>query len=302
MNPVRKWIRDIFGFSGNEINGFMILIPLMILLIFSEPAYHSWVASEQRQYPDDVRKLDSLLTPAANSPGAANKTPVTYEVGSFGFDPNKASTETLRKLGFSEILATRIAAYRSKGGVFRVKSDLLKIYGLDSTLYKRLYLFIKLPSRPLYQDQQVPAAKGSGKQSVSKPFDINTADTILLKKVYGIGSVLAARIIKFRDALGGFVKPEQLNEVYGLDSVVVKRLLKVGFVKADFVPEKLNINTADEEKLSGHPYIRRKLAGALVSYRFQHGDFKDITDIKKLSIMRPDEMERLLPYLKTVDE
>lgn len=303
MNPVRKWIRDIFGFSGSEINGFLILIPLMAVLIFSEPLYHSWMAHGERRYPEDARKLDSLLAHWPQSTLPSGENPVVQPVALFSFDPNTASVEELRKLGFSSTSANRIAAYRRKGGVFRIKSDLLKIYGLDSTLYKQLYAFIKLPSSRLHQAKRLrgPTRKWSEEKWVKKTFDINTADTILLKTVYGIGSTLAARTVKFRVALGGFVRSEQLNEVYGLDSVVVQRLLKVGFIDPEFIPEKININTADEKTLSGHPYIRSKIAGALIRYRFQHGDFMEVSDIKNLSIMRPDEVDRLLPYIKVRD-
>lgn len=300
MNPVRKWIRDIFGFSGNEINGFLILLPLMMLLIFSEPLYHTWMATRPRSYPQDIEAMDSLLArwpPAKTSPGQA---PVIQEVSMFEFDPNTASVQELRRLGFPENLANRIAAYRSKGGGFAVKSDLLKIYQLDSSLYKRLYSYIRLPSRRLKQDKR-PGTATFGKKDVNKSFDINTADTILLKSVYGIGPVLAARIVRFRDALGGFVRTEQLHEVYGLDSAVVRKLLMVGFIHPDFVPAKININSADEKKLSAHPYIRKKIAGALIHYRFQHGDFADINDIKRLSLIGANEAERLLPYLKITD-
>ena len=301
MNPFRKWIRNLFGFSGNEINGFLILIPLMVLTIFSEPVYHSWVAASGREYAGDIRALDSLAqlpVKVVEPDKAAARQPVAL----FQFDPNHSSISELRQLGFSETSSTRIAAYRAKGGVYSVKSDLLKIYGLDSSLYKRLYNYINLPAGPLARERNFRTSrKRSERTSVTKSFDINTADTLLLKTVYGIGPVLATRIIRFRDALGGFVRPEQLYEVYGLDSAVVQRLQKLVFITPDFIPEKVNINTADEQKLSGHPYIRRKLAGALISYRFQHGDFMDITDIKKLSIMRAGEIERLLPYLKTED-
>ena len=40
----------------------------------------------------------------------------------------------------------------------------------------------------------------------------------------GIGSVLSRRIVKFRDALGGFVSIDQLYKVYGLDSSVIKNI------------------------------------------------------------------------------
>lgn len=308
MNAVRKLIRDVFGFSANEINGFLILLPLMIVLLFSEPLYRAWLANQPLGYAEDQQKLDSLI---ANSDSELTRSPTfsTIErVSPFIFDPNTASIEQLRSLGFPRILATRIAAYRQKGGVFRARTDLLKIYGVDTALYHQLYPYINLPARSRFASKGARSPK-AGRRGPSEKralksketFDINTADTILLKSVYGIGSKLALRIIKFRDALGGFVKPEQLNEVYGLDSSVVKRLRDVSFIKSDFVPLRININIAGEKQLSAHPYIRYKIAHALISYRYQHGDFADVSDIRKLSIIGEQEVERLLPYVKVND-
>jgi DNA uptake protein ComE-like DNA-binding protein len=299
MNSIRKWIRDVFGFSGNEINGFLILIPLVVVAIFSEPLYHRFIASRQRQYPDDAKALDSLIA----SWKTAEKTAKLRIADSlFDFDPNTARLAELRCLGFSENSAKRIAAYRLKGGVFRIKSDIMKIYGLDSTLYKQLYRYIRLPAQHVTTSlQERPSGSRKREVKTNTRFDINSADTVRLKTVFGIGSKLAARIVKFRDALGGFVNNEQLYEVYGLDSVVVKRLFEIGFIKPDFAPEKININTAVERELSGHPYIRYRIARALMSYRFQHGDFMDVNDIKKLSAIPPEELDRLLPYLKVSD-
>jgi competence protein ComEA len=307
MNSIKKWIRDIFGFSGNEINGFLILIPLMLLLIFSEPIYSALVANQARHYERDTKKLDSLVAVWNIHVAETETTPLDKSDSLFSFDPNTTSVEQLRSLGFSPASANRIAAYRLKGGVFRIKADLMKIYGLDSALYKQLYPFIQLPSERLVRssDRGKPLQRLKfepfGKKEVKKTFDINTADTILLKGVYGIGSKLAARIVKFRDRLGGFIKPEQLNEVYGLDSMVINRLLKMSFIKEGFIPMKINVNKANEKQLSGHPYIRYKIARALVTYRFQHGDFMDASDIKKLTMIKPEEVERLLPYIKVND-
>ena len=47
--------------------------------------------------------------------------------------------------------------------------------------------------------------------------DLNSADTTLLKRVPGIGSSFARRIVKYRDLLGGYYVVEQLQEVYGMD-------------------------------------------------------------------------------------
>ena len=304
MSFIRRWIRDLFGFSATEINGFLILIPLMLLFVLSKPVYHSWMAGQPGNTRPDSLLLDSLI--AVWSPASVPEDSAR-QIDYFPFDPNTASVEDLRRLGLNEIPAKRIAAYRSKGGVFRVKSDLLKIYGLDSALYNQLYGYIRLPTRVVSVSARegttaTPRPRVPKKTDVNPAFDINTADTLLLKSVYGIGSTLAARIVKFRDALGGFVRPEQFYEVYGLDSMVVKELRGVTFIKDGFVPQKINLNTADEKQLSAHPYIRFKLARLLVSYRFQHGDFLHASDIKKLSTIKPEEMERLLPYLKVADQ
>lgn len=302
MNPVRKFVRDLFGFSGNEINGFLILLPLMLTMLFSEPLYRAWVSRTARYYPAEERRLDSLITHWDNSRLPGVERPAPQEIALFPFDPNIATVTELRQLGLSEISSKRIAAYRRKGGVFRVKSDLLKIYGLDSSLYKRLYTYIKLPPRRVFQEKvrgSASPAQRTGRDD--KTFDINSADTILLKSVYGIGPTLAARILRFRDALGGFVRKDQLYEVYGLDSAVVERLMAVCFLDPDFTPRQLNINTAGERELAAHPYIRGKIAAALVTYRFQHGHFGSVNDIKRVSVIGTRGAERILPYIKTTD-
>lgn len=296
MKRIRRWIRDVFGFSGTEINGFLILIPLMLILVLSEPLYHRWMAGRARQA--DTKQFDSL---AALWDTAGQREPAAQAVALFQFDPNTVEVDELVSLGVGEVLANRIAAYRRKGGVFRVKSDLLKIYGLDSALYHQLYDSIKLPVRPGWHNGKRTSRLELSNRQHAKKFDINIADTLQLKSVYGIGSRLAARIVKFRESLGGFVKRDQLFEVYGLDSVTVTRLLEICFIAADFVPEKININTASERRLSEHPYISNHLARLLVRYRFQHGDFRDVSDIKKLSEVRIEDADRILPYLKVKD-
>jgi DNA uptake protein ComE-like DNA-binding protein len=302
MTAIKKWIRDLFGFSANEINGFLILIPLMLLLVFSEPLYRAIATGNAETLPSDQKMLDSLV-----ALWDENKTeqPEIEPVTLFEFDPNTAGVKSLQSLGFSPGLANRIAAYRLKGGSFRKKSDLLKIYGLDSTLYKQLYPYITLPSETakgtVYRTEHTGGTKFEAAKRVNQLFDINMADTTVLKGVYGIGTKLAARIVKFRDGLGGFISKHQLREVYGLDSTVVDRLSKMCFVRDGYVPTLINVNSADEKKLSAHPYIRQKIARSLITYRFQHGDFQDVNDIKKLPMLTVAEIERILPYVTVND-
>ena len=130
---------------------------------------------------------------------------------------------------------------------------------------------------------------------------MNKADTAQLKKIHGIGDVLASRIVNFRDGLGGFIDPAQISEVYGLDSAVVHRLKRASYIEENFEPRKLNINTVDEKNLVSHPYIKRSFAKAILAYRFQHGNFKDVRDLTKVALIPAHEADRLIPYLKVED-
>jgi DNA uptake protein ComE-like DNA-binding protein len=54
--------------------------------------------------------------------------------------------------------------------------------------------------------------------------DINLATKEDLIKVYGVGEVIANRIIAQRNSLKGFVVMEQLNEVWGLSPEVIENI------------------------------------------------------------------------------
>jgi competence ComEA-like helix-hairpin-helix protein len=118
-----------------------------------------------------------------------------------------------------------------------------------------------------------------------------------LRNVYGIGVKLASRVVKFRDALGGFVREEQLYEVYGLDSSVVERALRLFYIDENFVPKQLNINAVSDSTLTAHPYLGRKEARAIVTYRFQHGEFTGLEDLRNILGLDAETIEKIRPYL-----
>lgn len=64
----------------------------------------------------------------------------------FPFNPNTVSLDSLTLLGFSVKQAQTILRYREKGGRFRRKEDLAKIYTVSPEMYERLYPYITLPT------------------------------------------------------------------------------------------------------------------------------------------------------------
>lgn len=80
--------------------------------------------------------------------------------------------------------------------------------------------------------------------------DLNSADTTLLKRVPGIGSSFARRIIKYRDLLGGYYVVEQLQEVYGMDRERYDAIHPYFTIGTAVRPLTLTINS-----ISYHPYL-----------------------------------------------
>ncbi|WP_229254127.1 helix-hairpin-helix domain-containing protein [Dyadobacter sp. NIV53] len=113
----------------------------------------------------------------------------------------------------------------------------------------------------------------------------------------GIGTKLSLRILKFRDAIGGFHSAAQFSEIYGLDSLAMSELYR--YAKVLSPVKKINVNKATVEELGSHSYLRnKKLAAVIVNYRTQHGSYASAEDLKKVRIMDDATLEKIRPYLE----
>lgn len=303
MLTIRKWIRFLFGFSGTETNGFLILSPLLLIILLSQPVYRAIKASSDLVIGETDRLLlDSIMQAFENSKNRVENKVVALPAGVERhltlFNPNTASEKLLQQVGFDATIAKRIISYRSKGGKFITKPDLLKVFGMDTLLYKELYTYIDLPETRLSPNPiATPSNPGYNTTRREEKFDLNNVDTTELKTVFGIGSKRAKRIVAYRNSLGGFLRAAQLNEVYGLDSAAVEQLLKRSFITDGFQPFRLDLNKASERELSAHPYISPLIAKAIVAYRFQHGDFAAVEEIRNLRNLKKEEADKIIPYL-----
>jgi DNA uptake protein ComE-like DNA-binding protein len=222
----------------------------------------------------------------------------------FNFDPNTISPDDWRKLGLRDKTITTIQNYLAKGGKFRHPADIKKIWGLFPDEAERLIPYVQIvkagKSENNYPQSNGPAKGKPDYMKTLQPITINESDAAVWIALPGIGPKLSERIVKFRDKLGGFYSVDQVAETFGLpDSIFqqIKPLLKVsGSIK------KLNLNSASQDDLKNHPYIRQQLANAIVEFKAQHGDFKSISDIKKIMIVTEDLFNKLSPYLTVDDE
>ena len=332
FSKFQSLIRDYFGFSHRESRGFIVLVFLTLLCLLIPVAYR--FLADRKPIDTtvaDQHKLDSLVAlmqaeeakqPQFGSRTEKDKTTAEHfsEPKLFRFDPNTVSVAGWQQMGMPRWLAERIDKYRSKGGQFRKKEDLLRIYDFPPDLYDQIEPYITLketprsgqfasnrpgskpygnepykptertpyPTRPAYPDRAAKPAL--------QPFDINTADTAQLIALKGIGSTLAGRIVKFRDAMGGFISTEQFRDIYGLDSLALSELQTFGKIQSSV--RKIPVNTASAEELDRHPFLSRKQAQIIVNYREQHGAYTSAESLKPIRILDAKTIEKIAPYLE----
>jgi competence protein ComEA len=295
-----RFMYGLVGFSTSQTNGFLIFLPLLLAILISEPLYRRWKSAQRRDFSSETRRLDSLVALLNEDipPAKSDKTEMRIIISKF--DPNTVSESEILEMGVPNGLASRWKNYRNKGGRFKIKSDLLHLYGMDSVIYAKLKDYIQLPDKEDGKGFPLPHQGYTQQRNVTVliPTDINAADTASLKKIFGIGEKMSLRIVKYRDALGGFVSMDQLKEVFNLDSTIIKSLKKKYYVLTNFVPKQLDLNLAGRQELSTHPYLSSRAASAIVTYRFQHGNFEDIQELRKIASIDSVMLRKLVPYLK----
>ncbi len=318
----KRIVEDYLSFTRKDRIGILVLILLMIIVIFlpkflgntgrPSPTTNdsAWIATMKRleqkepgnnhqEYNDDGNYTTQYERP--KYPG--------YEQPKgelFYFDPNSLSTTGWEKLGIRDKTIHTIQNYLSKGGRFKKPEDLQKIYGLHANEYERLVPFVKI--EPVgetntyneFNDNKIPHENKPIKNYPSRfvVIDINSADTTAYIALPGIGSKLAARIVNFRDKLGGFYSIAQVGETFGLPDSTFQKI-KPYLKMENFSIKKVNINTATLDELKAHPYIKWVLAKPIIAYRNEHGPFSKPEDIKRVVAVTDEVYKKLAPYLTT---
>jgi competence ComEA-like helix-hairpin-helix protein len=296
---MKKWLVNAFGFSKRELNGLLFLM-LIILFVTLVPYLY-------RYYIDSQPKTDQNLELALqkitwiNEREQARQNRSYYPKNSVSknkvisyhrFDPNKSTVEEWQQFGLSYKQAMSIVNYVKKGGKFYKAEDLKKMYTISPQKYEALLPYIDIPAAN--QSDKKPTFSYAKKEAVL--IDINSADTTDLDRIRGVGPSFARRIVKYRERLGGFYAKEQLFEVFGVDTAKfneIKDQLKIDLNGI----KKININNVEFDELKKHPYLKFKEMNAIIQYRKQHGPYKDMGDLNKVLILKPETIQKMAPYL-----
>lgn len=286
MDSLRKW----FSFSKGERVAIFTILACIGVLILANVFRPTKVSLNDTT----LHNLDSLLALRQTAleeqqQQKASKTQERIELQPFQFNPNTITEEEGLQMGLTDRQIRNIINYRDKGGKFYSKQDLAKLYTISEEDFVQLEPFIVLPEIAR-KDYAKPKTETKEYQKVTEdkdvpkqiPFlDLNTVDSTTLVALPQIGPYTAARIVAYREKLGGFLNKEQLLEVKGMDEARFKA--SEAYIKLGETPiKKIDVNRADFKTLVSHPYLNYNQVKLIFNQREKRGMIKDWTQLKAL--------------------
>jgi DNA uptake protein ComE-like DNA-binding protein len=230
------------------------------------------------------------------------------------FDPNTASEQQLLSLGLSPRHVRNIIKYRLHGGRFRKKEDFARLYGLTLKQYRQLEPYITILPEVMAADvikgrqdtlknQIIPNTQNnlnppiapknaSTKLRYGETVDINTADTAMLKRIPGIGSYYAMRIVELRQRRQMFSSPQELLTIRDFPETAL-----VYMTASQNFPE-IYVNLWSQKQLAAHPLLNYAQAREIITLRRTGGTITAASDLAALPSLDARTMERITPFLR----
>ena len=223
------------------------------------------------------------------------------------FDPNTADSTTLLQLGLKRWQVRNLLKYRAAGGTYRKSSDLRRLYGMTDSMYLALEPYIcidplRFARRDTIRRDSIPLKYKSLKKDTI--IELNSADTLSLQCIRGIGSGIAKQIVRYREQLGGYYSAEQIRDIARLREYDRDTLIYFTFDSvlphltacADSI-RPVPVNHSSVQRLQHHPYLRFEQAKALYTLRRNRFKLKSIDELRSLPEFTEQDLERLKWYL-----
>ena len=307
--PIWHHLTEYLSFGKSERIAIVSVIFLILVLIFFPTLYNRLYRPVQLNDPLFEKEIAAFLHQEVSTveadPGNFDYSNPDHEVlhrniRPFLFDPNTLDKQGWIKMGFSEKQASGIIKYHEKGGRFRKKEDLKKLYAVSAEVFNILEPFIVIEENNQLTGKTTLSEQKGNFTTKTLPerykAELNSADSLELVKVYGIGPATARRILKYRKKLGGFASVDQLREVSGIDSTRFVMISEGVFTDPDVI-EKIEINRASISQLRQHPYIDYYIAKAIVDSRIRKGAFISPEELLEIPLIHKELFEKLKPYI-----
>jgi len=298
------YIKNYFNFNKAERTGILVVL-VIIIAVLAYPYLNKVVIKDNSQdfarYADEIERFERSLKNSADSLNQArmldfqqmDRSVAENKLSPFVFNPNQLPSEQWSKMGLKDWQIKVIKKYEAKGGKFYNKEDFKKMFCISPSEYDVLEPYIRIPE----QKREFALTKPEIKEVRKKVLvDLNTADSVTLLTLYGVGPAFAKRILKYRNLLGGFYSKTQLLEVYGFDQDRYDKIESSCEVSTGEI-KKININTARTDELKKHPYLDYYTAKAIVDQRIILGRYTSLKQIQEIPLIHEDLFNKIKNYL-----
>jgi competence protein ComEA len=283
-----KWLQQYFEMRRWE--SIAIVVLMMAIVCAVAINYSIPYLVEDKLSPQKKLELISLAE-TIDSSASSNKGYTQSDGNNIiphKFNPSTSTKQDLLSLGLQEKTVDMMLNYRNKGGQFRSKLDVKKMYSISPAEYARLAPYIDLPD-------SISNNKFTATKKVIAAVEINTCDTAQLNLLPGIGTYTAQRIVDYRNKLGGFISIKQVLEcgVTEGNFETAKQYLQCNIKKVTFI----NVNTISFQELKMHPYCNEAMALAICKYRKAKGTIASIKELNTVEGTDATLFTKLMPYL-----
>lgn len=285
----KKHLKTFFSYSSSERKSLILLLAILLLL-FLYPVFVPDKVVDWNQNPEKQKRIDSLLALLENKPKLSKEIIKVQKL--FFFDPNLIDSSGLYSLGFTKFQIGNLIRYRNKGGEIRTGEDLMRIYGMTDSLYKRLKPYIRIK-----QKQRAKLASSKLKLRLFDPNTISYKDLLSL----GLKKFQAQNILNYRRKSGVFQQKKDLLKIYGIDSIDYKRLEDFILIKPikkqehkPFVFDPNLISASGWDSLGVHSHVVTRISKYLAS----GGRFKQPEDLMVIYGFDSLKFKELLPFIR----
>jgi len=298
-------VKSYFRHYRSERRGVIVLVIIILLTVIGVEVF-------RLLYEPEIERIEILLVGQNESEEVFTEDSALgeKEVVFFRFNPNTLADSGFSSLGFSEKEIKTLRNYQKAGASFEIKRDFAKLFFVDEEEYLSLEPYIDLPdSKPKKEYTQSfeksfskPKVKWSDTASTEnfsfKEFtcNLNTADTNELKRLNGVGSFYAKKIVEYREELGGYHTIAQLLELWKMTPEKIDKFAGQIIIDPSEL-EQININRASAYELSQHPYLSFGEANKIVLKREVSGNFSDSEAFCSVGLLDADLCRKLVPYL-----
>lgn len=286
--------------SRSEKRGLLLLL-FLLLCVCGGMLYVGMserVGTSVQLSPEDVAELEAFAT--LTKERKKRQEEVRMPVQSFPFNPNTADSMTLLRVGLKPWQVKNLMAYRRAGGRWKDADDFKRLYGLSDEEFQRLRPYVQIPPavKEVYFTEHDRARQDSLHHLRPEKFtqltvlDLNTVDTLTLRKIPGIGVGYSRSIVSYRERLGGFVSVAQLKDIEGLPA----RIEEWFSVEEQVAVRTISINKSDFKTLVRHPYLSYEQVKVITTHIRKYGPLRSWKDLQLYPEFTPKDFERLSPY------